>query len=225
MISAPLQRAASFAVRSLRLAACGGCAAIIATSSAPAGAFDAPGPLIGFAQAWAGLGAYSTTVNAFERKGPEEVDVKMDYAFHKPSNVKIHLITGPNAGANLAWDGGDTVTGWRGGLLSFFKKTFSLHDSYVSTTRGASIDQLSFGAILDHAQHEPGKLATAPPEQIDGVTVDVVTLTPADPAHDGGLTREVVELSPSTHLPVRVLGYEGSTLVRKVDFSKLTLTN
>lgn len=196
---------------------------LVATASTPAGAEPA-GPLSGFAQAWADIGAYSTKVSAFERKGDAQVDVKMDYVFHKPSLVKIHLISGPNAGANLAWDGGDTVTGWRSGLLSFFKKTFALHDPYVSTTRGATVDQLSFGAILSHAEHEPGKLETAPPEQVDGVTADVVTLTPADPAHDGGLTREVVELSPTTHLPLCVLGYEGPTLVRKVDFSDITLT-
>jgi len=220
---AQFQKTGRLAVRALRYAACAGCAAAIATSSAPAGA-EAPTPLSGFAQAWSALGAYRTTVSAFERKGAEQVDVRMDYTFQKPSTIKIHLITGPNAGANLSWGGGDTVTGWRGGLLSFFKKTFSLHDSYVCTARGVSIDQLSFGAILDHAEHEPGKLAIASDEQIDGVTADVVTLTPADPTHDGGLTREVVELSPTTHLPVRVLGYEGSTLVRKVDFSKVTLT-
>jgi hypothetical protein len=177
-----------------------------------------------FAQAWAGLGAYTTTVNAFERKGTDAVAVTMDYAFTKPSTVKIHLITGPNAGANLSWNGGDTVTGWRSGFLSFIKKTFSLHDSYVSTTRGASVDQLSFGAILNHAEHEPGKLESAPAQEIDGTVADVVTLIPSDPVHDGGLTREVVELSPATHLPVRILGYEGPTLVRKVDFTKVTLT-
>jgi hypothetical protein len=86
-----------------------------------------------------------------------------------------------------------------------------------------SIDQLSFGAILAHAQHEPGKLEAAPPDDVDGVKADVITLSPADPAHDGGLTREVVELSPTTHLPLRVLGYEGTELVRKVEFSKVTL--
>ena len=58
---------------------------------------------------------------------------------------------------------------------------------------------------------------------MDGVKADVITLSPADPAHDGGLTREVVELSQTTHLPLRVLGYEGAQLVRKVEFSKVTL--
>jgi hypothetical protein len=66
--------------------------------------------------------------------------------------------------------------------------TALLHDPLVTTLRGSSIDQLSFGAIPD-----------------------------------AGLTREVVELSAQTHLPLRVLGYEGSTLVRRIDFSNVKL--
>jgi hypothetical protein len=38
---------------------------------------------------------------------------------------------------------------------------------------------------------------------------------------DTGLTLEVVDLSKVTHLPVRLSGYEGSTLVRTIDFSNV----
>jgi hypothetical protein len=48
-------------------------------------------------------------------------------------------------------------------------------------------------------------------------------LVPADPAADDGLTREVVELSVVTHLPVCVLGFDETTLVREIDFSKVAV--
>ena len=48
-------------------------------------------------------------------------------------------------------------------------------------------------------------------------------LIPAGSVTSAGLTREVVELSALTHLPLRVLGYEGSTLVRRIDFSNVKL--
>ena len=80
-----------------------------------------------------------------------------------------------------------------------------------------------FGAILGHAQQEAGRLSEAPGGAIDGVPSDAVTLIPSAPAADAALTREVVEISTATHLPMRVLGYDGKTLVRKVEFSNLTM--
>ena len=90
------------------------------------------------------------------------------------------------------------------GLAALFKKTFSLHDPGVTTIRGSSIDQLRFGAILAQAQQVGGTLSEAGSDVIDGVATDAVALVPADPAADAGLSREVVELSEVTHLPVRV---------------------
>ena len=104
-----------------------------------------------------------------------------------------------------------------------FKKTLSLHDPLVTTLRGSSIDQLSFGAILAHGLQQGGSLSEAPGEVIDGIPVNAVTLIPAQSGADAGLTREVVELSAVTHLPVRVLGYAGPTLVRRLDFSNIKL--
>jgi hypothetical protein len=175
-----------------------------------------------FARAWTGLSGYSATVTIFDQKGTQTQNVVFDYTFRKPSNVTVHVVAGPNAGVTLTWDGGATVVARRGsGLAAMFKRTLSLHDPLVTTLRGSSIDQLSFGAILAHGQQEAGSLSEAPGDVIDGVAVNAVTLIPAGVAYDGGLTREVVELSTVTHLPMRVLGYDGSTLVRKVDFSNV----
>jgi len=56
------------------------------------------------------------------------------------------------------------------------------------------------------------------------VPTDAVTLIPSDPAADAHLTREVIEISRTTHLPTRILGYEGSMLARKIDFTNVHLT-
>ncbi len=58
---------------------------------------------------------------------------------------------------------------------------------------------------------------------IGGVAVDALTLIPATPAADVGLTREVTELSTATHSPMR--GHDGATLVRNVEFSNVQLQN
>ncbi|HTW85409.1 MAG TPA: hypothetical protein VMD91_15175 [Candidatus Sulfotelmatobacter sp.] len=177
-----------------------------------------------FATAWATVTSYTATVSIFERAGTQTQNVVLEYTFHRPSNVSVHVDAGPNAGVTMVWDGGTTVVAHRGsGLAALFKKTFPLHDPLATTIRGSSVDQLSFGAILAHAQDETGRLTQAPQADIDGVGVAAVTLTSADPAADAGLTREIVELSSTTRLPVQVLGYDGTMLVRKIDFSNVVV--
>jgi hypothetical protein len=62
-------------------------------------------------------------------------------------------------------------------------------------------------------------LSESPGETIDGITTEAFSLIPRDLGDDAGLTREVIEISAATNLPIRILGSDGTTLVRKVDFS------
>jgi outer membrane lipoprotein-sorting protein len=183
-----------------------------------------PPAWVAFTRAWAGITRYSATVTLFERKGAQVQDMIVDYTFHKPSNATMRVIQGPNAGATLVWNGGTTAAAHRGsGLMAQFKRTFPLHDPQATTIRGSAIDQLSFGAILAHVQNTPVKATQASGPVIDGVATDAVTVVPTTAASSAGLTREVVEISKTTHFPVRMLGYVGVTLVQKIDFSKVRL--
>ena len=177
-----------------------------------------------FASAWAGVSAYTAAIAVFERKDAQTQNVALDYAFRKPASVTVHVNAGPNAGVTMVWSGGASVVAHRGsGFAALFKKTLSLHDPQATTIRGSSIDQLSFGAILAHAQQEAGTLTEAPQAAVDGGNVEAVTLMSADPATNAGLTREIVEISTSTHLPVRVIGYAGTNLVRQIEFSNVSV--
>jgi hypothetical protein len=177
-----------------------------------------------FASAWSRINAYSATITIFERKGEQFQNLVFDYTFRKPSGVTLHARSGPNTGVTLLWNGGSTVVGQRGsGLAGLFKKTLSLHDPLVTSIRGASVDELSFGAILAHAEQTPGAISEYSGEIIDGIATDAVSLTPAVPASSAAFSREVVEISTTTHVPARVLGYEGALLVRKVEFSNVKI--
>jgi hypothetical protein len=183
-----------------------------------------PPAWVAFATAWAGSKRYSSTDTLYERKGQQIQNMVFNYTFAKPSSATMSVIKGANAGATLVWHGGSTVVAHRGaGLEAMFKRTFSLHDPQVTTIRGSSIDQLSFSAILSHAQKTAGPITQKPGPTIGGVATDAVTLIPTKSAADTGLTREVVDISRTTHLPVAVLGYAGQTLVRTVDFSNVKL--
>jgi hypothetical protein len=178
--------------------------------------------LSAFASAWSRINAYTATVTIVERKGEQLQNLAFDYTFRKPSGVTLRALSGPNTGATLHWDGGSTIVGQRGsGLAGMFKKTLSLHDPLVTTIRGASIDELSFGAILAHAEETPGAISEFSGETVDGVPTDAVSLIPAVPG--ASLSREVVEISKTTHVPARILGYEGTLLVREVEFSNVKI--
>lgn len=160
-----------------------------------------------------------------ERKGTATQRLVFDYGFRRPSNASMYVVEGPNSGVTVDWSGGPTVVAHRGkGFMAMFKKTFSLHDAQTTTLRGSSIDQLSFGAILLHGTGTVGAVAQTPGPTIDGVRTDEVSLVPANSVINTGLTLEVVDLSKTTHLPVRLLGYEGPAIVREVDFSRVVVT-
>ena len=181
-----------------------------------------PPAWLAFTNAWAGIKGYSATDTAYERKGNVIQNMVFNYTFTKPSSATMSVIKGPNAGVTLVWNGGSTVVAHKGaGLEAMFKRTFPLHDPQVTTIRGSSIGQLSFSAILAHGQETAGPITQKPGPTIGGVTTDAVTLIPTKSATDTGLSREVVDVSRTTHLPVAVLGYAGQTLVRTVDFSNV----
>jgi len=201
------------------------CAALLLFASIPAPAADRtlPPAWTSFARTWSGIAGYSATVTVFEQKGERSQNIVFDYSYHKPSSATVRIVQGSNAGVTLVWNGGSTMQAHRSsGLLSGFKKTLSVDDPNATTIRGSSIDQLSFDAILAHALQTPGAVAQIPGAEIGGVTTDEVRLVPAAAEADG-LTLEIVDVSEATHLPIRILGYEGSTLVRSIVFSDVKL--
>jgi outer membrane lipoprotein-sorting protein len=178
-----------------------------------------------FEQTWATVSAYSATVAVFERAGTQVQSSVLDYTFSKPSTATVHFLAGKNVGVTVDWGGGDTVVAHRGtGLAALFRETFGLHDPRVMTIRGSSIDQMSFAAFLTHARATPGTLSEEPGPTILDIPTVAVTLIPASSATDGGVTREVVDISVPTNLPLRVLGYDHDMLIRQVDFSNLKIT-
>jgi hypothetical protein len=202
------------------------CASILALGAGSATAAPAkePSALAAFDQAWQGVTAYSATISVFEQKGSQQQNMTFDFRFSKPSDLAVRVVAGANKGATLTWGGGSTVVVRRGsGFLSLFRRTVALNDPLVETIRGSTINQLSFGAILAHSG-EPGALSECPGETIDGVPTESVTLVPKSPSTDANLTREVIEISSTTHFPLRILGYTGPTLVRKIDIDDVHLT-
>ncbi len=177
-----------------------------------------------FERIWATVASYTATVTIFEREGAQVQSSVLDYTFHKPSTATVHFVAGKNNGVTVVWNGGATVVGHRGnGLVALIKKTFALHDPAVTSIRGSSIDELSFAAFIAHAQSTPGVESQGPGPTVLDIPTEAVTLVPTSSAADAGITRETIDLSVLTHLPIRVLGYQQDTLIRQIDFSNVKL--
>lgn len=179
----------------------------------------APSPLAPFANALDAVTGYHTTINTFEAKGSETRLSTFDFRFTKsPPSITMGIVKGPNAGATVRWSGGTSVSAGKG----MFRKNVALTDSLVTSLRGYTIVDLTFGSILKHAESTPGTLEQRS-MQLGSTTVDAITLDVKTPSEDDGMTREVLYLSPATHLPVRIDGFTGSTLVRSYSFESTTL--
>ena len=177
-----------------------------------------------FEGVWAKVAAYSATVAIFERDGAQVQSSVLDYTFRKPASATVHFVAGKNSGVTVVWSGGATVVGHRGnGLLALIKKTFPLHDPQVTSIRGSSIDELSFAAFFAHAQSTPGVVSEESGPTILDIPTQTVTLIPTNSGTNAGVTRETIDISDLTHLPIRVLGYQQDTLVRQIDFANVKL--
>jgi hypothetical protein len=184
-------------------------------ASAPAATGSA---LDSFAKAWSGLHGYNATIQLYEVKGGNNEHAVFAYSYTKPATVTMHVNQGPNSGATVKWTGGSTVYASKSGAFGItMGKNVSLTDPMVSSLRGYSVSDLSFAGILAHAQQTGGTLSSGA-TKMDGAMVTAVTLNVANPAQDNGMTREVLYLSQSTQLPLRIDGFMGNQLVRMYRF-------
>jgi outer membrane lipoprotein-sorting protein len=198
--------------------------ALLCTMPDPALAQSAelPPAWLAFERACAGIAAYTATVTVFDKKGAQSESSVFDYSFRKPSSATMRIVKGAHAGGTLIWSGGTTVVARLGsGFLGLFSKTYALHDPVVTNLRGSSIDQLSFAAIISHGADTAGSVSAATGPVIDGVSTVAVSMVPKSSAIDAGLTLEIVDIASTTNLPLRVLGYDGPTLVRQLQFSNV----
>jgi len=173
-----------------------------------------------FADAWSKVDNYSCSIVVHETLGNQVQDRRYDFWFKKPSEAKIEIVSGPGRGSGSVWHGGDTVLGHQGGLLRGIKLNVSLHDARAVSLRGDTMNTASFGYILGVFQRGP--TAEGSGQTIEGVATDALVRT-ADPSAENGVTKDVLFLSKTTHLPVRRVRYAGDAIVKQEDFVNVKL--
>ena len=103
-------------------------------------------------------------------------------------------------------------------MLSHFHLKVDLHDHRAVSLRGYTIPDGLLNNEFDKYKEIKGELTQRSGPEIDGQATDEVELKPADPAAVAGVTRMVIYLSKSTHLPVKQQRYEGDKVVAEETF-------
>ncbi len=181
-----------------------------------------PPALREFAAAWSKVHGYRAVLVMHETAGKQVQDRTYDYAFSKPHAATIVITDGPGKGGRESWTGGNTVVASPPGLFSRLRLHLSMTDSRVVTLRGDTIAMASFGWLLHHVQTD-GQLSQSPGPVIRRLATTQLSLAVADPAANGGITRDVIDLCAASELPVRVLRFVKSTLVKQIDFREVQI--
>ena len=169
-----------------------------------------------FLETWSKVPSYTTDMKVHETKGDEVQDRTYRYAYLKPHFARIDITGGPGRGGGAVWKGGDTITGHRGGFVSFVKLTKSIHDPEAVDLRGGTIVDAPFQTIADDIRS--AATVTNGEETILGTAYDTVSIPWKDPY---GATRVVIFLSKTSHLPARRVTFAGETIVRTEDFTNV----
>ena len=164
-----------------------------------------------FFDAYAKITSYTATVTDHEIKGSETQDRSYHFEYLKPHFARISIESGPGKGGGAVWTGGDTVRGHQGGFLSGIQLTVSIHDGRAVSLRGDTLLRAGFQSVVDDLK--ASNSVTESNGTNDGKEVDVLT-APLASADSMGVTKHVVYLSKSTHLPVQRNTYAGDQLVK-----------
>ena len=171
----------------------------------------APSALNAFDDAWSKIQDYTVSLRVHEALGSATQDRTYDYWFRKPHYAKTAITSGDGRGGGAVWVGGSQVSGHQGGLLSFVHLKVDLHDKRAVSLRGYTLLDGLFPYIIERYRITKGALTERAGPMQNGEATDEVELKIANPSND--ITRTVLYLSKSTHMPLRQLRYAGDKVV------------
>jgi outer membrane lipoprotein-sorting protein len=167
--------------------------------------------LSAFDEAWAKIQDYTVSLKVHEALGSQTQDRTYDYWFLKPHYAKTAITSGDGRGGGGVWVGGDQVSGHQGGVISFIHLKVDLHDRRATSLRGYTLPDGLFPNTVERYRTIKGTLSERNGPVVNGEATDEVELKIANPTND--VTRMLLYLSKTTHMPVRQLRYAGDKVV------------
>jgi outer membrane lipoprotein-sorting protein len=197
--------------------------AAAATLSVQAAENKPPAALEEFQKAFAGIKDYQFQIVAHETSddGKHVEDRVYLFRWRRPTDAQIMVLQGRDKGGAATWHGGDTVSGHHGGFLSGIHLTKSIHDRDTTSLRGDTLIADAYDNEIKHFLETPGALAESAGPAIDGQATTAIALTVADPKSNANVSKDVLYLSNSSHLPLGRDQYVGPTLVKTERFKEI----
>jgi outer membrane lipoprotein-sorting protein len=191
-------------------------AALACLMSSPVSAGSA---LDRLATAWSDVHDYSVTIDAHEvlRGGSE--NRTLHYAFRKPMQARLDLVSRGRSVATILWSGGDGVTAYHPGF-SFLKIHGNARDRKFTSLRGNGVLTPNLGDIFGCLEQHQGAIVERRGPTIDGEPTDEIALERAhtacadDSDTDRRITLDVIDVSQRGTILLRKR-YEGPQLVEK----------
>jgi outer membrane lipoprotein-sorting protein len=166
-----------------------------------------------FRAAFASVNDYTYKMHSHEISGTHVQDRIYDYSYMKPHFAKTYIEAGDGQGSGGVWAGGDQVSGHQGGILSFVHLKISIHDPRATSIRGYTIPDGLLQNMVETYADVPGRLSQTNGGTVMGVPTDRLELDVADPASNGGISKQVIYFDQNTHFPIRQFLYQGDTIV------------
>ncbi len=173
-----------------------------------------------FRAALSSTDSYSLVIKAHEVSNGKVQDQTYFYQYKKPNLSRTEVIDGNGKGSVGLWRGGDTVVAFRKSM-PHFRKRFNIHDAKVTSLRGNTLLTPSLFAILDYFGNCNSVLSTQE-LNVDGIEVTEVTMRRAlthpqskTIINSDDTTKDVLDISKTSHYPVRWLRYSGDVLVEE----------
>lgn len=180
--------------------------------AAPARAATVPA-ITAFEEIFSKVNDYTVTVHAHEVLGDQTQDRVYRFWYKKPHLVKTQIVSGPGAGGGGVWNGGDTVSGHQGGILSFIHLKVGIHDGRATSLRGYTIPDGVLTYQVAKYTTMKGTLSERNGPAIGGQETTLVELKVAPGAGEPGETRAVIYFSKATHMPVAQVRWAGDKIV------------
>jgi len=193
---------------------------VLAAGGMPAGAATSLPALDRMAATWKNLHDYSVTIEGHEVLGDRTSDNEFHYAFRKPHEARLDVITGNKSGSTILWDGGDRVTAYRR-RLSFFKMHGSAHAVDLTSLRGNGVLNPDEGDVIACLDAHRDRIAERDGPTVEGEGTDELAFSnaniscPDDPATDKDVTLDVIDVSKRTGLVVMRKRYIGNEVVER----------
>ena len=190
--------------------------------TAPASAATVPA-ITAFEEIFSKVNDYTVTVHAHEVLGDQTQDRVYQFMYKKPHLVKTLIVSGPGAGGGGVWNGGDTVSGHQGGILSFIHLRVGIHDGRATSLRGYTIPDGVLPNQVAKYTTMKGTLTQRDGPDIGGQATNLVELKIAPGAGEPGETRAVIYFSKATHLPIAQMRWSGDKLISREFWTDLRL--